>query len=386
MPIQCEIGHTLRRGGGRIVHPYAAWRAACLAALAVVVAALAACGDASGPVDALDLSEPWTYVGPSAVGLDSARLETAAAQAAAIPRFHALLVARHGRLVLERYFAGVDQQTLNDVRSVTKSVVSTLAGIAHQRGLLPNLDTTIAAYLGADYRLDAADSAVTVRDLLTMSSGYSWTETTAEYNRWISSAGDHVQFVLDLPVANLPGTTFAYNTGAVHLLGVLLEHATGLSLPAFAERYLFTPLGIHDVEWEPLDPGTVNGGAGIDLRAQDLLRLGQLFLQEGRSGTHQIVPADWVTLATRPYYTWRWGVGPLSTVTYGYLWWVSTTSIDAAYFAWGYGGQFIYVVPSQDLVVVATTDWTGIGDAAAVNALESAVLDVIVNGVVPATH
>jgi CubicO group peptidase (beta-lactamase class C family) len=119
--------------------------------------------------------------------MDSAQLELAAVQAAAIPRLHSLLVARRGGLVLERYFAGVDQETPNDVRSITKSVVSTLVGTAHQRGLLPNLDTTIAAYLGADYRLDASDSAVTVRDLLTMSSGYGWGETSAEYNRWVSN-------------------------------------------------------------------------------------------------------------------------------------------------------------------------------------------------------
>lgn len=352
----------------------------------LLVVAFATCTDTSAPGDALDLAEPWTEVGPSAVGMDSAQLELAAAQAAAVPRFHSLLVARRGSLVLERYFAGVDQETLNDVRSVTKSVVSTLAGIAHQRGLLPNLDTTIAAYLGADYRLDATDSAVTVRDLLTMSSGYGWNETSAEYNRWISSPGDHVQFVLDLPAAAPPGTTFAYNTGAVHMLGVLLEHATGLSLPVFAERYLFTPLGIRSGQWEPLDPGTVNGGAGIDLRAQDLLRLGQLFLQRGRSGDRQIVPPDWVTLAAQPHYGWRRTVGPLSQVTYGYLWWVSDTPVDGAYFAWGYGGQFIYVVPDKDLVVVATTDWTALGDASAVNALEAAVLDVIVRGVVAAAQ
>jgi CubicO group peptidase (beta-lactamase class C family) len=368
------------------MRPHHPIRTAFAAAEVLLLAALAACSDAAAPGGTIDISDPWTEISPADVAMDSAQLDQAAAQAAAIPRCHALLVARRGSLVLERYFAGVDRETLNDVRSVTKSIVSTLAGIAHQRGLLPNLDTTIAAYLGADYRLDATDSAVTVRDLLTMSSGYQWNETSAEYNRWRSTAGDHVQFVLDLPNAAPPGTSFAYNSGAVHTLGVLLEHATGLSLPVFADRYLFAPLGIHAVQWEALDPGTVNGGAGIDLRAQDLLRVGQLFLQRGRSGDRQIVPADWVTLATEPYYSWRRSFGPLSDLTYGYLWWVSDTPVDDAYFAWGYGGQFIYVVPGKELVVVATTDWTSIGDPATADALEAAVLDVIVNGVVPAAQ
>lgn len=368
------------------MRPHHLHRAACAAAEALLLVALAACSDASAPGGTIDISDPWTDVSPADVAMDSAQLDQAAAQAAALPRFHALLVARRGGLVLERYFSGVDRGTLNDVRSVTKSIVSTLAGIAQLRGSLPNLDTTIAAYLGADYRLDASDSAVTVRDLLTMSSGYQWNETSAEYNRWLSTTGDHVQFVLDLPNAAPPGTTFAYNSGAVHMLGVLLEHATGLSLPVFADRYLFTPLGIHAVQWEPLDPGTVNGGAGIDLPAQDLLRLGQLFLQRGRSGDRQIVPTAWVTRATEPYYAWRRSFGPVSELTYGYLWWVLDTPGDGAYFAWGYGGQFIYVAPALDLVVVATTDWPGIGDPAAVDALETAVLDVIVNGVVPAAQ
>jgi CubicO group peptidase (beta-lactamase class C family) len=363
-------------------------RVAATAAALLTAVTLAACGDAFAPAPGttVDLAGPWHEVTPAQVGMDGEALDRAAAQAAGIPRFRTLLVARWGGLVLERYFGGAGVATLNDVRSVTKSVVSTLAGIAEGRGLLPNLDTTIATYLGADYRLDATDSAVTVRDLLTMSSGYQWNETAAVYNAWRTATGDHVQLFLDLPPAAPPGTTYAYDTPAVYVLGVLLQHATGMALPDFADRYLFAPIGVRAVRWEPLDPGTVNGGAGIALEARDLLRLGQLFLQDGRCGGRQIVPADWVALATRPYYSWRTTFGPVGDLTYGYLWWVSDALNDPAYFAWGYGGQFIYVVPALDLVVVATTDWAGIADAATVNALEASVLDVIVNGVVAAVR
>ena len=234
--------------------------------------------------------------------MDGALLDRAAERASQIPRFRTLLVARRGRLVLQRYFHGSGPASLNDVRSVTKSVVSTLVGIAQADGFLPTLDTTIAAYLGSGYVLDAGDSAVTVRDLLTMTSGYRWNEGTGDdYTRWITSPEDHVQYVLDRPRAAPPGVSWTYNSGAVHMLGVLLTRATGTTLPAFADRHLLGPLGITAVEWEPLDPGTVNGGAGIRLRARDLLRLGQLFLQGGRSGTRQVVPAAWVATAAASF-------------------------------------------------------------------------------------
>lgn len=318
--------------------------------------------------------------------MDAALLDRAAGRASEIPEVRTLLVARRGGLVLERYFHGADRGTRNDVRSVTKSVVSTLAGIAQAEGFLPNLDTTIAAYLGAGHRLDAQDSAVTVRHLLTMTSGYQWAETITEYDRWITSAGDHVQYVLNRTQAWAPGTHWTYNSAAVHLLGVVVARATGMSLPAFANAYLFRPMGVDRVDWEPLDPGEVNGGAGLDLTAQDLLRLGQLFLQGGRSGDRQIVPAAWVATATVPQFAWRTTFGPLTHITYGYLWWVSDAPSTQAYLAWGYGGQFIYVVPALELVVVATTDWTGLADFDAGNELEAAVLDIIVNDVIPAAQ
>jgi CubicO group peptidase (beta-lactamase class C family) len=377
----------LRERRSRGLFPAGGPRRAAL--LLAGAAALTACGDApTAPANGdIDLTRPWVMVAPAEVGMDGALLNRAVNRAAQLPRFRTLLVARRGRLVLERYFHGSGAASLNDVRSVTKSIVSTLTGIAQANGFLPNLDTTIAAYLASDYTLDAGDSAVTVRDLLTMTSGYQWNEGTADdYTQWITTTGDHVQYVLDRPRAAPPGTSWTYNSGAVHVLGVLLAHATGTTLPAFADRYLFGPLGIDLVQWEPLDPGTVNGGAGIDLRAQDLLRLGQLFLQGGRSGSRQVVPAAWVTNATTPQFTWRRDFGAQRDITYGYLWWVSDVPGANAYFAWGYGGQFIYVVPSRDLVIVATTDWVGVDQDVGADAMEAAVLDIIVNDLIPAAQ
>ncbi len=331
----------------------------------------------------IELSTAWVRASPGDVGMSAAGLEGATHDAAAIPRFRSLLVARHGRLVAESYFGGADSTTLFDVRSVTKSVVCALAGVAVRDGVLPGVTAPIAPYLAPPDTLDSADSAVTVHDLLTMTSGYQWNEDTGDdYNQWIS-ADNHVQYLLDRPHATAPGATFTYNSAAVHTLGVVLQDAAALPLPQYAAP-LFAAIGIDTVAWESLDRGTVNGGAGIALRGRDLLKFGQLFLQRGWSGDRSVVPEAWVDEATHPQFAWRRTFGPLSRVTYGMLWWVSDAT-PAAFYAWGYGGQFVYVVPSRDLVVVATTDWSGLTEVTP-QALAATALGVIVNDVVPAAR
>src|SRR5438876_12367060 len=269
-----------------------------LAALALA----AACHDAptapTAPVR-VDLSRGWVRASPGEVGMSAPGLLGAAGDASGIPRFRSLLVARHGRLVAEYYFGGTDSTTLFDVRSVTKSVVCALTGVALRDGVLPGTVAPIAPYLSPADTLDSADSAVTVRHLLTMTSGYAWDETTGpDYNSWIV-ADNHVQYLLDRAHTAPPGATFTYNSAAVHTLGVVLEDAAATPLPQYATDHLFGALGVDTVAWEPLDPGTVNGGSGIALRARDLLKFGQLFLQRGWSADASVVVAttDWVQLS-----------------------------------------------------------------------------------------
>jgi CubicO group peptidase (beta-lactamase class C family) len=351
----------------------------------VIVAVLCgACDDGpaaptGAPSSSIDLSQPWVHVTPAMVDMDSARLEGAARAAAAIPRFRSLLVARHGRVVLERYFGGADATTPFDVRSVTKSVVALLTGVALADGAIPDLGARLGDYLLPIHTLDAGDSAVTVRELLTMTSGYSWNELGdgPDFALW-RAASDHVQYLLDRPQIGPPGP-FEYNSAAVHVLGIVLQNAESEPLPQFATRSLFEPAGITSARWEELEYGTVNGAAGLSLTAPDLLRIGQLLLQEGRSGDRSVVPGTWVRAMTSPRFGWREVVGPQSGVSYGYLCWVADGSPNPAYFAWGYGGQFVYVVPSLDLVVTSTTDWRSITNEEEMDSLEANVLEVIVD-------
>src|SRR5688572_26794249 len=168
-------------------------------------------GSPPPPVTIIDIAQPWAKATPAEAGMDEVMLGRAASDAAAMPRFRSLLVARHGKLVAEHYFGGADSSTVFDLRSVTKSVVSVLTGIAVQSGKLPSLDATVGAYVDAPYSLDAGDRAVSVRQLLTMTSRYQWNESNGDdYNQWVLST-DHVQFLLDR-LQSGPAGSFTYNS------------------------------------------------------------------------------------------------------------------------------------------------------------------------------
>ncbi|HEV8443978.1 MAG TPA: serine hydrolase [Steroidobacteraceae bacterium] len=362
-----------------------------------LVALLTACGGGGGaspspapspgppqPPVTIDISQPWATAQPVEEHMDGVKLARATNDASAIPRFRSLLVARHGKLVLEDYFGGATASTAFDVRSVTKSVLSLLVGDAVAAGKI-SLDTTVGDYFGAPYVLDAGDRAVNVRQLLTMTSRYQWNENTGDdYNLWALST-DHVQFLFDRAQNDAAGT-FTYNSAAVSLLGNLLQRAVGEPLPQYANEQLFTPLGITAVNWEELEPGMVNAGSGIQLAARDLLRVGQLFLQRGQSGTLQIAPAAWIDDASKPKFAWRDTYGAQASTSYGYLWWVADSPAIPVAFAWGYGGQFIYVVPSLDMVVVATTNWQGVSAETDPGTFATRILTIIVSDVVTSAN
>ena len=333
------------------------------------------------PRPAIDLTQSWQTANPEDEGFVLDQLQNALERARSTDRLTSLLVVRFGRLVAEEYYRGRTQQSLNDVRSITKSVVSTLTGLAIENGILTDLNQPIGELIDpGTTTLSSEQAAITVGQLLTMSGGFQWDEATPSgYNQWVTSP-DPIAYLLDPPLAATPGAEFLYNSAAVHLLGVALEDAAGMTLPDMADAWLFGPIGIDTVAWEPLGPGRVNGGSGIDLRSRDLARLGTLMLQDGLSGTMRILPDGWVATATTPSFTWRSTYGPLSAMSYGRLWWTDDAAPSQAFMAWGFGGQFVYVVPALEIVVVATTEWQGVGSSS--TSVTHDVLDLVVNGVV----
>ena len=360
--------------------PGASWAVA-------LAAAVLACSDApTAPRTAADLSAEWTVSSPEAESIDRQKLDAAQARAEALPRVLSLVVIRHGHLVLESYLHGNTRDSLNDVRSVTKSIVSSLVGIAVDRGAFPGVGAAIAPYLtpGQHASIDAPKRAITIENLLTMSSGFLWDESTvAGYNDWVVSP-DPVAYLLSKPLVSAPGAAFRYNSAAVHLLSRLTVPATGVPLEQFAQQHLFDPLGVSRVRWGHFPGGEPNGGAGVAMRPRDLAKVGALWLQRGDGGSRRIISAGWISAATSPQFDYWDGGAPLADQSYGYLWWLNRQGGRLHYFAWGFGGQIVWVAPDLDLVVVVTTEWRNAGNAAGQHSTEA--IDLVVNHVLPAVR
>jgi CubicO group peptidase (beta-lactamase class C family) len=342
-------------------------------ALAFLVAAVGCDDDPSSP--------PF----PETHGISPRTLDSVYAHAEAIPHSMALLVQRNGVLVREAYFHGHRPDSIHDVRSVTKSVVSILTGIAISQAIIPTVDQPIGTYLRSVVdSISDEKAAVSLRHYLMMSSGLDWHELDrgTSYGDWWRS-DDMIQFVVDLPMVHQPGERFIYNTGASHLLSVVLTEATGMPTLEFARQMLFEPLGIHDSSWLQENRGYDTGGMGLRITARAMMKVGQMFLDGGVYGETRVVPEEWVAQSTAPL---------LSTEdatafgqSYGYLWWVGEGGGRDFFLASGYGGQFILVDPDLDLVVVTQSEWRGKGwDLAGEQWYRT--LELIVNGLLPAVE
>ena len=364
-------------------------------ASALSVAALivtTGCSEATGAPNSLpantDLSREWPVAAPEDQEIDPARLQVAFNVARSQSHLRSLLVIRNGYLVAEEYFAGHVDTTVTDVRAVTTSFLSTLVGIAIRRGDIEGVDQSIGDFLVPDVvpSLDEAHRGITIRHLLTMTSGLQWQEgTQAESVGFANSPYDDLwQYALSKSVAEPPGSRINYNSGAASLLSVVLSEATGLSTLDFARQELLSPLGIDSIGWA-MDGDYWYGGSSMRMRPRDMAKLGALFVNGGTSNGRQVVPADWITQSLTPIAATGvpYNYGPVSHMNFGFMWWIDRQPARDAFFAWGFGGQFVYCVPSLKLVVVTTTN----ADALTYDtkgAVEKALLELIIDRVIPA--
>jgi len=339
-----------------------------------VLASLAFGLFASAPRAETASVDPPTAV-PEEVGIDARALERAAKEARTIPdtAMHSILVERGGKLVFERYFTAPDDETgrgappvafnaekPHAMFSVTKTVVALLVGIARDRGLIGDLDTPIHALLPeyADTRRPGA-APITLRHVLTMSSGLAWNEWvpfSAPENtlRGALYSSDPYRFLLTRPSAFEPGTRFVYNSMGSGLLVAVLRHALSEPVEVFATKNLAEPMGVRDVGWEKFRNGDVVGGWGLSLRPRDMVKLGRLILNGGVWNGKRLVSAEWVAEMTKTRL-------PVDHRGYGYQMWTETATIDGREVSWvsalGRGGQKIHIVPALDLVVVMTAGY-----------------------------
>ena len=259
------------------------------------------------------------------------------------------MIIRNGYIVTDAYFEPFAQGSVHDVASVTKSFTVTLIGIAIDEGYIESVQQPVLDFFPERTvaNVDANKEAMTVEDLLTMSSGFEcvYRPTEVTLNQMMETP-DWVQFTLDLPMSEEPGTRFVYCSPNAHLLSAIIKETTGMSALAFAQEHLFEPLGISDVGW-PSDPhGNNHGWGDLRMTPHDMAKLGHLYLHEGEWGGQQVLSPVWVTAATSV-------PEDASVVDYGYLWWLVPEYPDV-YYADGRGGQRIFVLPDQDMVVVTT--------------------------------
>jgi len=256
------------------------------------------------------------------------------------PGVLSVLVERDGRLIFERYYRGAKRSGRLDVFSVTKSVTSTLIGIAARDGLL-RLDQRLGEFFPRDvqHARDKRVRKITLRHLLTMTSGY----------RDVAAirSDDWVRTQIDRPLAEDPGRGWAYDNGSYHLLSAVLTKRSGTTANAYAQRVLFAPLGIAPTEWATDGQRHDLGNTGLRLSSRDLVRLGELYLHGGQWNGRRLVPAAYVRDATRRHTKLGGGSG------YGYGWWV-LGGTPYGFAALGYGGQAIAVYPQKRLVIVVT--------------------------------
>lgn len=314
----------------------------------------AGCGsDGTGPSEfAGPGAAGWEVSAPADRGMDAVTLEEARRYAFDPGKnTQGVVVVRNGVIVAEWYEEGRDPSSFASSWSVAKSFTGALIGIAIEDGLIEGLDVSMAEFLPSWRGTDK--EAVRLRDVLSMASGLEWTENyspaagPSDIITMIVGELDHLAYVASRPLQVPPGTRFRYSSGDTMLLSGVLESVTGGAAAQYARERLFDPIGMAPVDWWSDASGQTATYCCIDTPSRDFARFGLLYLRGGRWDGVEVVPKDWVEESTSPNEV---------TTGYGYQWWLTGRSRDGlpqdVYSARGHDGQFIYVVPSLDLVVV----------------------------------
>jgi CubicO group peptidase (beta-lactamase class C family) len=325
--------------------------------LAALFASSCAFGSLAAPADAQNNQEvlwptgSWQTSSPEQQGMDSATLARLI-EAVGAYKQDSLTIIRHGRIVADAYYAPYVPGVSHDLRSVTKSVMGTLTAILLSKGNLDSVDHPVVdLFSDRDIQeIDARKKAMTVQNLLDMTSGIEWVEklyTPGETIMKMYDSANRTAFVLNQPMAAAPGSSFYYNSGNPYLLSALITKMTGQSAFDYAKKELFEPLGIKSARWGKVDAqGVTDGEAGLSLSPHDMARIGYLYLHNGQWEGKQIIPSSWIE---------RVKSGPVAAtfgLHYGNLWW--SLPEKGAYMALGRHSQRILVIPKFDIVVAMT--------------------------------
>ena len=337
-------------------------------------------------------NDGWVTASLTDVGMDAAPLIKLmnGLSRRNVNHVHSIIVIKDNKLVFEEYFSGedldltnnqlnfvhkdFDLNTLHCQASASKSITSILLGITIDQGLVQGIQQKMFSFFPEHSDLnDTEKGKITLEHMLTMSTGIPWdesypyTDPRNDLNQMFYSV-DPIKFVLEKSVVAPPGSLFIYNSGTTNLLGDVVRRSTGLTLTNFAEQYLFAPLGITSFNWIGFAnaPHIAIASSTLYLRPRDMAKIGQLYLQKGVWNGNRIVSENWVTESTLESIQVPPSKNPIPGFikSYGYQWWRGTFSNGntETYFAAGWGGQFIFVIPDIDMVTVITAgDFEGEG-------------------------
>lgn len=273
-------------------------------------------------------------------------------------KVHSVLLAKKGQLIIEEYFKGHSADDPHDLRSVTKSIRSILMGIAIDEGFIESVDDPISKYLKSPVltkNLDKRKEKISLEHLLTMSSGLDcndWDRKSKGQEDMVYRKKDWLQYTLDLPMVNDPGTVSNYCSMGVVLLAEIISQSSGMTIQTFADRYLFDPMGITNMKWgHTSNKEEIPSGRRLYLTSRDMAKIGQLILNKGKWDGRQIVSEEWIEESTT-------AKTRITGIDYGYLWWnipfkLKDRTIESIV-ATGNGGQYIMIVPEEKIIAVFT--------------------------------
>jgi CubicO group peptidase (beta-lactamase class C family) len=283
----------------------------------------------------------------------SVELSRVVEQAGAFPRLHALIVARDGKPIAERAFRGPSLDTPVNIKSESKAVIDALAGIALDHGVIKAVDQPILPLLEkrAPSGLAPKVGTITLDHLLSMRAGLERTSGRQFYGRWVMSP-NWVNFALTRPFVDEPGGSMLYSTGNTHLISAILTDASGKTTLDLAREWLGKPLGIAIPAWTRDPQGVYFGGNEMALSPRAMLRFGEMFRNGGLADGKRILSENWIKAS------WTTKTHDRHDDGYGYGWFITNAHGEPVYYAWGFGGQMLYVVPSLALTIVVTSDST----------------------------
>ncbi len=315
-------------------------------------------------------------------GVDPLALLEAYDEADDLPNLLSLLVSKDNTIIAEEYYNGHGPDDLHEIKSVTKSFISALVGIVIDQGYISSVNQTIGELLiNTEPDLSGPVTEVTLYQLLTMTTGQEWSEIPgpSEFSAFVNSP-DQLIYALSKPFVATPGTVFNYSDGAPHIVSAILSEATGQSAFEFAGEQLLSKIGVDHYDYYIDNRGISYGGIGLMITSRNMVSFGNLYLDGGIANGIQVIPGEWIADSFESHITTN-NIIPHGS-NYGYYWWSGIEYGHQIYFAMGYGGQFIVLVPEYNLVVVATNMTSNVSSPVNVEWMNT--INLIFNRVLPA--